>query len=107
MSKIIYTIYNMETRDVVIAYDTAAAARSHLIDRLTDEKNTEISMVLLQTNTTKEKKREQIDKVNNIYEASFRRLDASYDFYYHNPNVNYFEVDEYMVIETILEEVNG
>lgn len=102
--KTIYTVFNSSTQEILMAFTTAAAARCFLLDKLEDEKNNEISLILLDHELSRQDREANIKKITNIYTQAANRLEASYDFYYCNPVITGFGVDEYEVNETYLED---
>ena len=102
--KTIYTVFNSATQEILMAFTTAAAARCFLLDKLEDEKNNEISLILLDRKLNKQTREANIKGITNIYAQALDRLEASYDFYCYNPIVTEFGIDEYEVKETYLED---
>lgn len=98
----IYVVSN-DNGDVMAAFMSAASAHSYLGDKLKDEKNNHISLILLDHDMMQEDKNREVAKLNKIYNEALNRLDTSYDFF-RKENLDFFSVDEYTVKEVCLFE---
>lgn len=98
----IYVVSN-DNGEVIAAFMSAASAHSYLGDKLTDEKNNHISLILLDHDILQEDKNREVAKLNKIYNEALNRLDISYDFF-RKESLDFFSVDEYTVKEVYLLE---
>lgn len=95
----IYTVINEQTGEVLSAFRTAKTAKQFVENFLIDEKNNEISLILLDKSLTKSQQDKAIEKIRNTYDRTLNKLDAYYEYYCNSNVILTFGVDEYQVSE--------